>query len=57
MADLHQTRTPNSSAEIDAVGWLFLVFACAIIAVAAVIAYEATGTRIANAPISQIVAR
>jgi hypothetical protein len=57
MADLHQTRTPDSSAEIDAVGWLFLAFACAIIAFAAVIAYEATGTRIANAPVSQIVAR
>jgi len=41
----------------DAIGWLFLVFACAIIAAAAMIAYEATGTRIANAPVSQIVAR
>jgi hypothetical protein len=57
MADLHQTRIPDPSAEIDAVGWLFLSFACAIIAVAAVIAYEATGTTIANAPVSQTAAR
>jgi hypothetical protein len=39
MTDFH--RIPNSNAGIDAVGWLFLAFACAIIAVAAVIAYEA----------------
>ena len=37
MADLHQTR-PDPNAGIDAVGWLFLAFAAAIIAVAAVIA-------------------
>jgi hypothetical protein len=37
MTDLHQTRTPNTNAGIDAVGWLFLAAASAIIAVAAVI--------------------
>jgi len=57
MADLHQTRNPNPNAGIDAVGWLFSAVAAAIIAVAALIAYEANDTRLANAPVSQIVAR
>lgn len=56
MADLHQTR-PDPNAGIDAVGWLFLAFAAAIIAVAAMIAYEANDTGLANAPVSHIVAR
>jgi hypothetical protein len=50
MADLHQVRTPNSNAGIDAVGWLFSAL------VAAVIAYEAIDTR-PDAPVSQMVAR
>ena len=37
MTDLHQTTNPDRNADIDAVGWLFLAFAAAIIAVAAVI--------------------
>ena len=56
MADLHQTR-PDPNAGIDAVGWLFLAFAAAIMAVAAMIAYEANDTGLANAPVSHIVAR
>jgi len=55
MADLHQERNPVPNAGIDAVGWIFCAVAAAIIAVAAVIAYEAHDT--ANAPASQIVAR
>jgi hypothetical protein len=55
MVDLHQTRAPDSYGKIDGMGWLFLAFGCAIIAVAAVIAYEAHETR--PAPVSQIVAR
>jgi hypothetical protein len=57
MADLHQTRTPYPSGGIDFVGWVFLAVASAIIAVAAVIAFEANDTRVANAPVSQIVTR
>jgi hypothetical protein len=57
MADLHQTRNPGPNAGIDAVGWLFSAVAAVIIAVAALIAYEANNTRVANAPVSQIVAR
>ena len=58
MVDLHhQTRNPDPNARIDAVGWLFSAVAAAIVAVAALIAYQATDTKIANAPVSQIVAR
>jgi hypothetical protein len=56
MADLHQTR-PAPNAGIDAVGWLFLAFAAAIIAASAMIAYEANDTGLANATASHIVAR
>jgi hypothetical protein len=49
MTDLHQTRTPDSNAGIDVVGWLFSAVAAVIIAFAAVIAYETH--------LSQIVAR
>jgi hypothetical protein len=41
MADLHQTGNPQPHAGIDTLGWLFLALDSAIIAVAAVIAYEA----------------
>jgi hypothetical protein len=57
MADLHQTRNPDPNAGIDAVGWLFSAVAAAIIAVAALIAYEANDTIVANAPVSHVVAR
>jgi len=57
MVDLHQARAPNPNPEIDAVGWLFSAFAAAILVVAAVIAYDAHGAKVANAPVSQIVAR
>ena len=56
MTDLHQARNPNPNAAIDAVGWLFSALVAAIVAVAAVIAYEANDTR-PNAPVSQIMAR
>jgi hypothetical protein len=57
MADLHQTRTPSPNAGIDAVGWLFSAVAAAIIAAAALIAYEANDTRLSNALVPQIAAR
>ena len=56
MTDLHQARTPNPNAGIDAVGWLFSALVAVIIAVAAVIAYDAIETR-PDAPVSQIVPR
>jgi hypothetical protein len=56
MADLHHTRAPDPNAGIDAVGWLFLAFACAIIAVTAVIAYEANDRNFANSSVPHIAA-
>jgi hypothetical protein len=52
MSDLHEIRNPNPNAGIDAVGWLFSALVAAIIAVAALIAYEANDTMVANAPVS-----
>lgn len=57
MSDLHEIRNPNPNAGIDAVGWLFSALVAAIIAVAALIAYEANDTTVANAPVSQVVVR
>ena len=57
MTDLHQVRAPNPNAEIDAVGWLFSALVALIIAVAALIAYEANDTMVSSAPVSHVVAR
>jgi hypothetical protein len=58
MSDLHEARDPKREPQIDKVGWLFSAVAAAIIAVAAVIAYGVSDTtRLANPPLSQIVAR
>jgi hypothetical protein len=57
MADLHQTGTSDPKTGIDTVGWAFLAFASAVIAVAAVIAYEANDTTTAKSPASHIVSR
>ena len=42
MADLPEGINPERKALIDTVGWLFLAFAVAITATAAVIVYKAT---------------
>jgi hypothetical protein len=57
MVDLHETNNPKREPQIDPVGWLFLAFAVAIIAAAAMVAYEANDTMVVNAPVSHIVAR
>ena len=57
MSDLHEPRDPKREPQIDTVGWLFLGFAVAITAAAAMVAYRATDTLVANTPVSQIVAR
>jgi hypothetical protein len=56
MSDSHEARDPEREPQIDTVGWLFLAFAVAITAAAAMVAYRAN-TMIANAPVSQVVAR
>jgi len=58
MVDLRETNNPNRKVEIDPAGWLFLAIAVVvIIAVAAMIAYEANGAMIAKALVSHVVAR
>jgi hypothetical protein len=57
MSDLHEARGPLREPQIDTVGWLFLALAVAITTATAMIAYKAHGTIIANAPVSQVVAR
>lgn len=56
MADLHETNHPQRNPQIDTVGWLFLAFAIAITAAAAIVAYQANDTMVASAPVS-VVAR
>jgi hypothetical protein len=57
MSDLHEARGPEREPQIDTVGWLFLVFAVAITVAAAMVAYKASDTMVANAPVSQLATR
>ena len=57
MSDLQEASRPEREPQIDTVGWLFLAVAVAITAAAAMVAYRATDTLVANTPVSQIVAR
>ena len=57
MVDLHETNNSERRPQIDTVGWLFLAFAVAITAAAAMVAYEANDTMIANSSVSHIMAR
>jgi hypothetical protein len=57
MSDLHEARGPEREPQIDTVGWLFLVFAVAITAAAAMVAYKASDTMVANPPVSQLATR
>jgi hypothetical protein len=57
MSDLHEARDPERDPQIDTVGWLFLAFAVAVTASAAMVAYVANETAVANAPVSHVIAR
>jgi hypothetical protein len=57
MSDSHEARDPKREPQIDTVGWLFAAAAAVIIAVAAVIAYQAHEASVANAAVSHVVAR
>jgi hypothetical protein len=57
MSDLHEARDPEREPQIDTVGWLFMAFALAITAAAAMIAFQANDTMVAKAPVSHMVAR
>jgi hypothetical protein len=57
MSDLHDARDPEREPQIDTVGWLFLGFAVAITAAAAMVATRPRTTLVANSSVSQIVTR
>jgi hypothetical protein len=57
MSDLHEARDPERDPQIDTVGWLFLAFAVAVTASAAMVAYVANETAVASAPVSHVIAR
>jgi len=50
MTDLHD---PKPTAQIDTLGWLFLAFAVAITAAAAMIAYHGNSTIVANSTLAR----
>jgi hypothetical protein len=54
MTDLHESSDPKYTAQIDTVGWIFVAFAVAITVTAAAVAYHASGTIIANTPVSHV---
>jgi hypothetical protein len=54
MTDLHESGDPKYAAQIDTVGWIFVVFALAITVIAAVVAYHSSGRMIANTPVSHV---
>ncbi len=57
MSDLHELRHPKHEPQLDTAGWLFLAVALAITSAAAMIAYKASDTTAASAPVSRMVAR
>ena len=48
---------PEREPQIDTIGWLFLAFAVAITAAAAMVAYKASDTMVANATVSRDLVR
>ena len=54
MTDLHESSDPKYTAQIDTVGWIFVAFAVAITAIAAVVAYQGSSAMIANTPTSHV---
>ena len=57
MSDLHETRDPERGPGIDTAGWLFSAIHVAIVAAATMAAYKAHDTKVANAPVPQVVVR
>ena len=58
MSDLHEARDPERKPQIDTVGWLFLAFALAsVTAGAAMVAYKANNTMVANTTVSHDLVR
>jgi hypothetical protein len=54
MTDLHETSDPESKAQIDTVGWIFVAFVVVITAIAAIVAYNGNDTIVANTAVSHV---
>jgi hypothetical protein len=48
MANLYETGDPKRKEQIDTVGWVFLVLAITIVAIAAMVAYNGNNAMVAN---------
>ena len=57
MSDLHEARDPEREPQIDTLVWLFLAFALASVTAAAMVAYKANDTMVANTTVSHVVVR
>ena len=58
MKALHdETKNSKDTAQIDTVGWIFLISAIGIVGLAAAVAYNGNSTKLANEPVSHIAAR
>ena len=57
MVDLRETNNLEREPQIDTAGWLFSAIAVAIVAAATMAAYKAHDTKVANAPVPQVVVR
>ena len=55
MTDLHEQSDPKYGAQIDTVGWIFVVFAAVITAIAAILVYHGNEAMIANSPVLHVV--
>ena len=55
MTDLHEQSDPKYAAQIDTVGWIFVIFATVITAIAAILVYHGNEAMIANSPVSHVV--
>jgi len=54
MANLYERNDPKRKEQIDTAGWVFLVLAITIIAVAAMVAYNGNNAMVANTAVSQV---
>ena len=55
MTDLHEQSDFKYAAQIDTVGWIFVVFAAVITAIAAILVYHGNEAMIANSPVLHVV--
>ena len=55
MTDLHEQSDSKYAAQIDTVGWIFVVIAIVITAIAAILVYHGNEAMIANSPVLHVV--